>query len=147
MRGKYLLGNNFFIIEASLVLGIVDIASLNNSRLEFLFTLAWVDEYFRNLNHRIKNITPIASTALTIIDNKKFFIKNCIHAKIIKKVATDMNTVSTIFENLNFIIISLLTTIADFKPIGARRATRMCRRAPNGAKNLLGFASRALKVG
>jgi len=44
-------------------------------------------------------------------DSKKFLMKNCIHAKIISRVAREIKIVSTIFTNLNLDITTLLTNI------------------------------------
>ena len=44
-----------------------------------------------------------------------FFIKNCIHAKHTNNITNAKNIVSTVFMNLNFDIISLLTLLIVLK--------------------------------
>ena len=77
-----------------------------------------------------KIIIPKVKNALNISEVIKFLIKNCTHAKIIKKVATDMKIISTMFTNLNFDITILLTYCGMLNLQGAKRATlRVARNA------------------
>ena len=86
-------------------------ASLKHTRFELYVSLAWLEECFLDFNHLIIHRIVIVSIALKNKDSKKFFTKNCIHAKIIKNVAMDIKIVSTIFTNLNFDVVVLLTII------------------------------------